>query len=110
MIGLKIGPNLGYSAYFATKGAIPTLTRSLAVELGSRNPKVRVNCILPGPVMLPLDLPLEERQEAINATLVRSEGSPQDISRAVLFLIQSEFITGIELPVDGGRTIWANGK
>ena len=103
-------PYLGYSAYFATKGAIPTLTRSLAVELGSRNPKVRVNCILPGPVMLPIDLPLEERQEAINATLVRSEGSPQDISRAVLFLIQSEFITGIELPVDGGRTIWANGK
>jgi pteridine reductase len=53
---------------------------------------------------------LQERQEAIDATLVRSEGSPQDVSRAVLFLIQSEFITGIELPVDGGRTIWANGK
>lgn len=103
-------PYLGYSAYFATKGAIPTLSRSLAVELGTRNPKVRVNCILPGPVMLPLDLPLEERQEAINATLVRSEGSPNDISRAVLFLIQSEFVTGIELPVDGGRTLWANGK
>jgi pteridine reductase len=60
--------------------------------------------------MLPLDLPLQERQEAINATLVRSEGSPKDISRAVLFLVQSEFVTGIELPVDGGRTIWANGR
>lgn len=106
----QVRPYLGYSAYFATKGAIPTLTRSLAVELGTRNPKVRVNCILPGPVMLPLDLPIQERQEAINATLVRSEGSPEDISRAVLFLIQSEFVTGIELPVDGGRSVWANGK
>lgn len=106
----QVRPYLGYSAYFATKGAIPTLTRSLAVELGTKNPKVRVNCILPGPVMLPLDLPIQERQEAINATLVRSEGSPEDISRAVLFLIQSEFVTGIELPVDGGRSLWANGK
>lgn len=106
----QVRPYLGYGAYFATKGAIPTLTRSLAVELGSRNPKIRVNCILPGPVMLPLDLPLQERQEAIEATLVRSEGSPEDVSRAVIFLIQSEFITGIELPVDGGRTLWANGK
>jgi pteridine reductase len=106
----QVRPYLGYSAYFATKGAIPTLTRSLAVELGTRNPKVRVNCILPGPVMLPLDLPIQEREEAINATLVRSEGSPEDVSRAVLFLIQSEFVTGIELPVDGGRSLWANGK
>lgn len=103
-------PYLGYSAYFATKGAIPTLTRSLAIELGSRNPKVRVNCILPGPVMIPLDLPSHERQEAVNSTLVRSEGSPEDISKAVLFLLQSDFVTGIELPVDGGRSIWANGK
>src|SRR5262249_33711577 len=46
-------PYLNYAAYFPSKGAIPTLTRTLAVELGTRNPKVRVNCILPGPVMLP---------------------------------------------------------
>ena len=41
-------PYLNYAAYFPSKGAIPTLTRCLAVELGSRNPSVRVNCILPG--------------------------------------------------------------
>lgn len=103
-------PYLGYGAYFASKGAVPALTRSLAVELGSRNPKVRVNCILPGPVMLPSNLPLDERNEAINATLVRSEGSPKDIAKAVEFLVQSEFITGIELSIDGGRSIWANGR
>src|SRR5262249_61391318 len=53
-------PYVNYAAYFPSKGAIPTLTRTLAVELGSRNPAVRVNCILPGPVLLPPDLPEEE--------------------------------------------------
>src|SRR5713226_657072 len=58
-------PYLNYAAYFPSKGAIPTLTRCLAVELGSRNPKVRVNCILPGPVMLPPDLPEAERKTSL---------------------------------------------
>jgi len=49
-------PYADYSAYFVSKGAIPTITRTMAVELARRNPKVRVNCILPGPVMLPDDL------------------------------------------------------
>jgi pteridine reductase len=49
-------PYPDYAAYFASKGAIPALTRSMAVELARRNPRVRVNCILPGPVMLPEDL------------------------------------------------------
>src|SRR5579859_5402740 len=40
-----VRPYGGYAAYFASKGSIPTLTRTLAVELGSRNPSVRVNCI-----------------------------------------------------------------
>ena len=58
-----VRPYLNYAAYFPSKGAIPTLTRCLAVELGSRNPRVRVNCILPGPVLLPPDLPETERRQ-----------------------------------------------
>jgi pteridine reductase len=100
-------PYLNYAAYFPSKGAIPTLTRTMAVELGTRNPKVRVNCILPGPVMLPPDLPAAERQEAINATLVKREGSPRNIALAVLHFIDNDFVTGACLPVDGGRTIYA---
>ncbi len=100
-------PYLGYAAYFPSKGAVEALTRSLAVELGTRNPRVRVNCILPGPVMLPLDLPEAERREAINATLVKREGSPEHIAHAVLCLVENDFITGAFLPVDGGRTIYA---
>jgi pteridine reductase len=100
-------PYLNYVAYFLSKGAIPTLTRTLAVELASRNPRVRVNCILPGPVMLPPDLPEAERQQAIAGTLVKREGTPDHISNAVLFLVDNDFVTGICLPVDGGRTIFA---
>jgi pteridine reductase len=102
-------PYLNYAAYFPSKGAIPTLTRTLAVELGTRNPRVRVNCILPGPVLLPPDLPQAERDEAINATLVRREGHPRNIAQAVLFLIENDFVTGVSLPVDGGRSIFAKG-
>ncbi|TMQ33796.1 MAG: SDR family oxidoreductase [Planctomycetota bacterium] len=102
-------PYLNYAAYFPSKGAIPTLTRSLAVELGTRNPRVRVNCIMPGPVLLPPDLPALERQQAIDATLVKREGSPLNIAQAVLFLIDNDFVTGVSLPVDGGRTIYAPG-
>lgn len=103
----EVRPYLDHAAYFVSKGAIPALTRCLAVELASRNPRVRVNCILPGPVMLPADLPLPERQEAINATLVKREGSPANIAQAVLFLLDNDFVTGVCLPVDGGRTIYA---
>jgi pteridine reductase len=98
-------PYLDYAAYFPSKGAIPTLTRTFAVELGTRNPKVRVNCVMPGPVLLPVDLPEGERREAIAATLVKREGSPANVAQAVLAFIDNDFITGTCLPVDGGRTI-----
>lgn len=100
-------PYLNYAAYFPSKGAVTTMTRCLAVELASRNPRVRVNCVMPGPVMLPPDLPEAERRQAINATLVKREGSPANIAQAVLFFIDNDFVTGVCLPVDGGRTIYA---
>lgn len=100
-------PYVNYAAYFPSKGAIPTLTRTLAVELGSRNPAVRVNCILPGPVFLPPDLPEAERRQAIDATLVKREGRPENIAQAVLFFLDNDFVTGACLPVDGGRTVFA---
>jgi pteridine reductase len=100
-------PYVNYAAYFPSKGAIPTLTRTLAVELGTRNPHVRVNCILPGPVLLPPDLPAAEREQAINATLVKREGRPENIALAVLHFIENDFLTGVCLPVDGGRSIYA---
>lgn len=98
-------PYRNYAAYFASKGAIPTLTRMFAVEFAARNPRVRVNCILPGPVMLPSDLDPGERAEAIAGTLLRREGSPEHVAEAAVFLAEHGYITGVCLPVDGGRTI-----
>lgn len=98
-------PYVGYAAYFPSKGAIPAMTRSLAVELAARNPRIRVNCVLPGPVMLPAELPDAERAEAIAGTLLKREGSPEHVAHAVLFFLENDFVTGTCLPVDGGRTI-----
>lgn len=102
-----IRPYLDYAGYFPSKGAIPTLTRNLAVELGERNPRVRVNAVLPGPVMLPPDVPADEREKVIRGTLVKREGSPQNVADAVAFLAENDFITGVCLPVDGGRSVYA---
>jgi len=100
-------PYLDYAAYFPSKGAVTAITRSLAVELAHRNPNVRVNCILPGPVMLPPDLPAEEKRAAVAGTLVKREGSPDHVAWAVLSFLDNDFVTGVCLPVDGGRTIYA---
>jgi pteridine reductase len=98
-------PYLHYAAYFPSKGAVTAMTRTFAAELAHRNPNVRVNAILPGPVMLPPDLSDEERQAAIAGTLVKREGSPNHVAQAVLSFLDNDFITGVCLPVDGGRTI-----
>ena len=98
-------PYRHYPAYFISKGAIPTMTRMLAVELAAENTRVRVNCILPGPVMLPEDLSQTEVQGAIAGTLLKRRGTPQNVAQAAVFLIENDFVTGVCLPVDGGRTI-----
>jgi pteridine reductase len=103
-----VRPYPDYAAYFPSKGAIPTMTRSLAVELSRRNPRIRVNAVLPGPAMLPDTLPQTERENAIHATLLQKAGRPEDIANAVAFLAESTFITGVCLPVDGGRSISPN--
>lgn len=98
-------PAPDYAAYLPSKGAIPTLTRSLAVEFARRNPRIRVNCVLPGPVTLPAEMNPAARAAAIAGTLVGREGTPEHVADAVLFLVENEFVTGVCLPVDGGRSL-----
>jgi pteridine reductase len=102
-------PYLDYAAYFPSKASIPGLTRTFAVELGTRNPNVRVNAVLPGPVMLPPDLTAAEKAQAVAGTLVKREGTPEHIAKAVLHFIDNDFITGSCLVVDGGRSVFAGG-
>jgi pteridine reductase len=99
-------PYRDYSAYFVSKGSIPTLTRVFAVELA---PKVRVNAVLPGPVLLPDDLSEADRRRAIAGTLLKRPGGPESIAKAVAALLENDFITGVCLPVDGGRTLGETG-
>ena len=101
-------PYLHHAAYFVSKGTLPTLTRTLAVELATRNPRVRVNCILPGPVLFPPSSTEEQQQAMRNATLVKDAHCPESVAQAVRFFIENQFVTGTCLPVDGGRSIFAN--
>jgi pteridine reductase len=104
-----VRPYLNYAAYFPSKGAIPAMTRTFAVELGRRNPRVRVNAILPGPILFSGSSSAEEERYAIEGTLVHRAGSGEDIASAVVFLLENTFITGVCLPVDGGRSVFEPG-
>jgi pteridine reductase len=95
-------PYRDYSAYMISKAAIPTMTRMFAVELA---PHVRVNAVLPGPVLMPEAVSEAERRRAIAGTLVGRAGRPENVAHAVAFLLENDFVTGVCLPVDGGRTI-----
>lgn len=89
--------------YGLTKSGVIAMTRGLARALA---PAVQVNCINPGPVMIPDSYSPDERETAINRTLLRREGNPEDVVRSVRFLIEgSDYITGTILNVDGGRSI-----
>ena len=97
-------PLPGYSLYCAAKGALLTLTRALAIELA---PSVRVNAVAPGPILWPEDGGFNDhaKQNILAHTLLKREGSPEDIAATVLFLLcDSPYITGQVINVDGGRT------
>lgn len=97
-------PLAGYALYCAAKGALLTLTRALAIELA---PAVRVNAVAPGPIAWPEDqqFPAAVRQAIIDHTLLKREGSPEDIATAVHYLlVEATYVTGQVLNVDGGRS------
>ncbi|MAP10228.1 MAG: oxidoreductase [Rhodopirellula sp.] len=102
-----VRPYAEHAAYFPSKGAIEVMTRSLAVELGANNARVRVNCVQPGPVLLSDDVSQETVNELANSTLARRVGTPEDVAHAVGFFCENTFVTGVCLPIDGGRSIFA---
>ncbi len=96
----------GHPAYAASKGALLSLCGQLAVEYG---PKVRVNAVLPGPVLTAAwdGVPPEERERSVAGTAARRFGTPQEVAAAIAFLSADEaaFITGTSLVVDGGWSV-----
>jgi NAD(P)-dependent dehydrogenase (short-subunit alcohol dehydrogenase family) len=100
----SIGGLLAWPAhipYCVSKAGVIMLTRCLAKALA---PEVRVNAVAPGTISMPGDPPEWEADYIRRAPLHRT-GTPEDMASAVSFLIQSEFITGQVLVVDGGRTL-----
>jgi pteridine reductase len=97
-------PLRGYPLYCAAKGALLTLTRALALEMG---PEVRVNAIAPGAILWPDDtqFPVAEQERIMAHALLKRAGTPDDIARAVRFLLtDAPYVTGQVLNVDGGRS------
>ncbi len=98
-------PMKSYVVYSIAKAGLAALTKSLAHELG---PRVRVNAVAPGPILWPEDDPAfddAERRRIIAHTLLKREGTPEDIAKAVAFLVcDAPYVTGAIVPVDGGRS------
>lgn len=92
----------GYAHHAASKAGLVSLTKSLAFELA---PEIRVNAIAPGTVLLPENAPPEKVQWAVDMSLLKRVGEPQDVANLVAFLIESEFTTGSVYFVDGGRSL-----
>lgn len=99
-----VRPLKGYPVYSAAKAGLYMLTQSLARELG---PAIRVNGVAPGAILWPEQSENAAMHEAlIERTALKREGSPDDVARAVLFLVRDAgYITGHLLPVDGGRML-----
>jgi len=98
-------PLKNYVLYSVAKAGLVGLTRSLARELA---PEVRVNAVAPGPILWPDDDTFDElsRQRIISHTPLKREGTPEDIAKAVHFLLaEATYVTGETINVDGGRHV-----
>ena len=78
------------------------VTRALAKRLA---PRVRVNAVAPGAVLLPDEWSAADADRLARTTPLERLGSPDDVTRAVLYLIDAEYVTGETLIVDGGRHV-----
>ena len=98
-------PLKGYLVYSVAKAGLAALTRALALELA---PDVRVNAIAPGAIAWPEDGQFEprERERIVATTPLARLGAPEEIARAVHFLVTAPFVTGQVLAVDGGRSVY----
>jgi NAD(P)-dependent dehydrogenase (short-subunit alcohol dehydrogenase family) len=91
----------GFVSYYVAKAGIIALTESLALELAAD--QILVNAIAPGPILAPPDMDPEEVAAVAKATPVGRWGGEIEIAKAVLALIETDFITGETIRVDGGR-------
>lgn len=92
----------GYIPHSITKAGIVQMTRSLAHALA---PRIRVNAVAPGPVLLPEGWTKEQADKLVSTTPLGRIGSAEDVSQAVMYLICADYVTGETIIVDGGRHV-----
>ncbi len=97
-------PMKNHPVYSPAKAGLVMLTHSLARELGS---EIRVNGVAPGAIIWPEnELDKQVSDEILAKTALKRQGTPEDIAKAVLFLVKdADYITGHIIPVDGGRLL-----
>ena len=93
----------GYLPYYVAKAGVIALTEGLALELAGDN--ILVNAIAPGPIVPPPELNAEDVKAVEDATPLGRWGGEIEIAKAVLALVESDFITGETIRVDGGRHV-----
>ncbi len=96
----------GFSVYSIAKAGLVALTKILAKELA---PEIRVNAVAPGAILWPEqgEMSEEQKQEIEAKVALQRVGSPEDIARAIAFLINdANYVTGQVIAVDGGRTLF----
>ena len=91
----------GYLTYYVAKAGVIGLTEALALELASD--QILVNAIAPGPIVAPEGISDEEFSNVERATPLGRWGGELEIAKTVLSLVESDFITGETIRVDGGR-------
>jgi pteridine reductase len=92
----------GYIPHGASKAGVVHITRALAKQLA---PRVRVNAVAPGAVLLPDDWSGADAERLERTTPLQRLGSPEDVTHAVLYLIDAGYVTGETIIVDGGRHV-----
>lgn len=95
-------PSAAYFAHTVGKTGLLGMTRALAADLA---PAVRVNAIVPGPVLPPPDFTPEQEDRVAATTLLSRWGTPEDVARALRYLIKADYVTGEVLFVDGGEAL-----
>jgi NAD(P)-dependent dehydrogenase (short-subunit alcohol dehydrogenase family) len=91
----------GFVSYYVAKAGVIALTEALALELAPD--QILVNAIAPGPILAPPDMSPEDVAAVASATPVGRWGGEIEIAKAVVALIETDFVTGETIRVDGGR-------
>jgi len=91
----------GYLPYYVAKAGVIALTEALALELAAD--QILVNCVAPGPIVAPEDTTDDEFEAVERATPLGRWGGEIEIAKAVVTLIETDFMTGETIRVDGGR-------